>query len=103
MEVSQRRMDLSSEPEAKVRESGDHAIVEMPARWPSRVCRALPVEVSQILIVASAADGVGVSLGVGLDGWVVLTAAGYHAAVGRESDRCDAFVVSFQDHFFSVG
>lgn len=31
-------------------------MVEMPARCPSRVCRCLPVAVSHILIVASAAD-----------------------------------------------
>lgn len=30
-------------------------MVEIPARWPSRVCRCLPVAVSHILIEASAA------------------------------------------------
>ena len=55
VETSQSLMDLSSEPEASVLLSGDQAIVEMPARWPSRVCRCLPVAVSQILMVASAA------------------------------------------------
>ena len=53
----QRRMDLSSEPEARILLSGDQARVEMPARWPWRVCRGLPLEASQILIVASAAKG----------------------------------------------
>ena len=51
-------MDLSSEPEASVLLSGDHAMVDMPARWPSNVCRCLPVAVSQILMVASAAGRV---------------------------------------------
>ena len=55
VETSHKRIDLSSEPEASVLLSGDQAIVEMPARWPSSVCRCLPVAVSQILIVASAA------------------------------------------------
>lgn len=41
--VDQRRMDLSSEPVARVRESGDQARVEMPARWPWRVCLGWPV------------------------------------------------------------
>ena len=58
VETSQSLMDLSSEPEASVLLSGDHAIVEMPARWPSKVCRCLPVAVSQILMVASAAGWV---------------------------------------------
>lgn len=48
-------MLLSSEPEARVRPSGDQARVEMPARWPVSVCRCLPVDVDQILMVASAA------------------------------------------------
>ena len=90
-------MDLSSEPEARVRESGDQAMVEMPARWPSSVWRALPVPVSQILIVASAADGEGVSLGVGLDDGGVLTAACYHTAVWREAECGYTLSVSFQD------
>lgn len=51
-------MDLSSEPEASVLLSGDQAMVEIPARWPSNVCRCLPVAVSQILMVASAAGRV---------------------------------------------
>ena len=58
VETSHNRMDLSSEPEASVLLSGDQAIVEMPARWPSNVCRCLPVAVSQILMVASAAGRV---------------------------------------------
>ena len=33
-------------------------MIEIPAKWPSNVCRCFPVAVSQILIVASAADGV---------------------------------------------
>ena len=58
VETSHNRMDLSSEPEASVLLSGDQAMVEMPARWPSKVCRCLPVAVSQILMVASAAGRV---------------------------------------------
>ena len=55
VETSQSRIDLSSEPEAMVLLSGDHAKVEMPARWPSSVWRCLPLLASQILMVASAA------------------------------------------------
>lgn len=58
MSTSQRRIDLSSLPDARVFESGDQAMIEIPAKWPSSVCRCFPVAVSQILIVASAADGV---------------------------------------------
>ena len=58
VETSHNLIDLSSEPEARVWLSGDQAIVEMPARWPSNVCRCLPVVVSQILMDASAADWV---------------------------------------------
>lgn len=47
---------MSSLPEASILESGDQAIVETPARCPSNVCRWLPVAVSQILMVASAAE-----------------------------------------------
>ena len=56
VETSHNRIDLSSEPEANVFESGLQAIVEIPARWPSRMCNCFPVFVSHILIVASAAD-----------------------------------------------
>lgn len=42
--VDQRRIDLSSEPVARVRESGDQARQEMPARWPWRVWWVWPVE-----------------------------------------------------------
>ena len=55
MGTSQRRIDLSSEPEAMVRESEDQAMVLMPARWPSSVWSSLPVGASHILIVPSAA------------------------------------------------
>ena len=58
VETSHNRIDLSSEPEASVLPSGDQAMVEMPARWPSNVCKCLPVAVSQILMVASAAGRV---------------------------------------------
>lgn len=50
----QRRIDLSSEPEAITRPSGLQAIVEIPARCPSKTWITFPVEASQILIVASA-------------------------------------------------
>lgn len=65
--MSQRRMDLSSEPEARVALSGDQARVEMPARCPpeepeedeeeedERVWRGVPCGRDQILRVASAA------------------------------------------------
>lgn len=53
--TSHSRMDLSSEPEARILESGLHAMVDIPARWPSRVCASSPVFESQILIVASEA------------------------------------------------
>ena len=58
VETSHNRIDLSSEPEASVLPSGDHAMVEMPARWPSSMCNCFPVAVSQILMVASAAGRV---------------------------------------------
>ena len=35
--IFHRRIDLSSDPDARVLESGLHAIVEMPARCPSSV------------------------------------------------------------------
>jgi len=57
--MSQRRMDLSSEPEAMVLESGLHAMVDTPARWPSSVCECFPVVASQILMVASEAVRMG--------------------------------------------
>ena len=56
VEMSQSRMDLSSEPDARVFESGLQAMVEMPAMCPSRMCSCLPLVVSHILMVASAAD-----------------------------------------------
>ena len=56
VETSQSRIDLSSEPEARVFESGLHAIVDIPAKCPSRICSSLPLRVSHILIVASAAE-----------------------------------------------
>lgn len=56
VDTSHNRIDLSSDPEAKVLESGLQAMVEMPAKWPSKVWRCLPEEVSHILIVVSAAD-----------------------------------------------
>lgn len=46
-------IDLSSEPEASVVESGPHAMVDMPAICPSSVCSCLPVLASHILIVPS--------------------------------------------------
>lgn len=53
--TSQRRIDLSSEPEAMVRLFGDHASTLIPARWPVRVLRrGKGVEVEWILMVASA-------------------------------------------------
>ena len=55
VEISHSRMDLSSDPEASVLESGLQAIVDIPARCPSRMCNCLPLGVSHILIVASAA------------------------------------------------
>ena len=55
VEISHRRMDLSSDPEASVLESGLQAIVDIPARCPSSMCSCLPLRVSHILIVASAA------------------------------------------------
>lgn len=60
-DTSQSLMALSSDPDARVLESGLHAIIDMPARWPSRVWSCLPVAVSHILIVASAADHSSVS------------------------------------------
>ena len=63
VDISQRRIDLSSDPEASVFESGLQAIVDIPARCPSRMCSCLPVEVSHILIVASAAEKAQVSQG----------------------------------------
>ena len=53
--TSHNLMDLSSEPDARILESGLQEMVEIPARCPSRVCSSLPVLESQILIVASAA------------------------------------------------
>ena len=53
--TSHNRMTLSSDPDAIVFESGLHAIVEIPARCPSKVCKREPELASQILIVASAA------------------------------------------------
>jgi len=53
--TSQSLIDLSSEPEARMFESGLHAIVEIPARWPSSVCSCLPIFAFHILIVPSAA------------------------------------------------
>ena len=58
VQTSHNLIDLSSEPEAIVLLSGDQASVDTPARWPSSVCKLLPLAVSQILIVASAADTV---------------------------------------------
>lgn len=54
--MSHNLMDLSSEPDAIALESGLHAIVEMPARCPRRVCESFPLALSQILMVASAAE-----------------------------------------------
>ena len=54
-ETSHKRIDLSSEPEARVLESGLHAIVEIPAKCPSSTCNCFPVARSQTLMVASAA------------------------------------------------
>jgi hypothetical protein len=51
--VCQRRMDLSSEPEASRRESGDQARMEIPARWPSSVCSRVPEEADQSFMVQS--------------------------------------------------
>lgn len=51
----QRRMDLSSEPEAMKVPSGLQDSVDIPPRWPSKVCMSLPVEEFQTRIVASAA------------------------------------------------
>lgn len=48
-------IDLSSEPDARVFESGLQAIVDIPARWPCNICLAVPDTASHILIVASAA------------------------------------------------
>lgn len=53
-ETSHNRIDLSSEPEARMLESGDQAMVDIPARWPSSVCSSRPVCASQIFIVQSA-------------------------------------------------
>jgi len=53
--TSHNLMDLSSEPDARILESGLQEMAEIPARCPSRVCSSLPVLESQILIVASAA------------------------------------------------
>jgi hypothetical protein len=54
VETFHNRMLLSSEPEASRLESGDQAMVFIPARWPSSVCSRLPVMESQILTVQSA-------------------------------------------------
>ena len=54
--TSQRRIDLSSEPEAIDFESGDQAKVDIPAKCPSKTWMHLPVLVSQSLRVASAAS-----------------------------------------------
>lgn len=53
--MSQSLIDLSSDPDAMVLESGLHAMVEIPARWPSRVEASFPVVASQTLIIQSAA------------------------------------------------
>jgi len=47
-------MVLSSEPEAKVQESGDQEMQFTPARWPVRVVWWAPVVADQIFMVASA-------------------------------------------------
>ena len=54
VEVSHRRMLLTSEPEARILLSGDYESVLMPARWPSRVCWSAPLGKAQILTVQSA-------------------------------------------------
>ena len=56
MAMSHRRIDLSSDPEAIVSPSGDQAMVEIPAKWPSNTCKHLTEWTSQILIVESAAE-----------------------------------------------
>ena len=53
--MSQSRINLSSEPEARTLESGLQAMQEMPARCPSSVWAKAPVLESHTLIVASAA------------------------------------------------
>lgn len=54
-ETSHKRIDLSSDPEARVLESGLQAMVEIPAKCPSSICNCFPVARSQTLMVASAA------------------------------------------------
>jgi hypothetical protein len=46
-------MLLSSLPEARILESGDHVSADMPARWASRVCSRAPVWAFQSLMVQS--------------------------------------------------
>lgn len=54
MTLSQKRMALSSEPEANVLESGDQATADTPAMCPTSVSMWRPVEASHILMVPSA-------------------------------------------------
>lgn len=54
MLTSHSRILLSSLPEARILESGDQEIVDIPARWPRSVCCSKPVEVSQSFILQSA-------------------------------------------------
>jgi hypothetical protein len=54
VDISHRRILLSSEPDAMMLESGDQAMVDMPARWPSSVCSSFPDALSQTLTVQSA-------------------------------------------------
>lgn len=97
--MSHKRIDLSSDPEAMVLLSGDQAKVEIPARWPSRTLRHLPVEVSQILIVASAAipkiRSQQANLLDPID-LMLLTAACYHPSIGRKAHCCYASLVPLQ-------
>jgi hypothetical protein len=51
--VSQSLMLLSSDPEARMRLSGDQDIHDTPARWASSVCSSSPVALLQSLIVQS--------------------------------------------------
>lgn len=55
------RIVLSSDPDAMVAPSGLHEMVEMPARWPSKVWISLPLRVSQTLTAASAPNGAQIS------------------------------------------
>lgn len=54
MTLSQKRMALSSDPEASVLESGDHATADTPAMCPTSVSMCRPVDASHILMVPSA-------------------------------------------------